>query len=556
MHLTTTILVLLLVTAMTNLAVTVVRVPLPLLQIAVGALCDLAGFHVSFDPSLFLLVFIPPLLFSDAYRIPKRELSEVGIPVIALAFGLVLFTVFGVGLFVHWLLPFVPLAAAFALAAVLSPTDAVALSGIMSGRNMPRRFMHILQGEALLNDASGLVSFNFAVAAVMAGTFSLAHAAVTFVIVAVGGVAVGALYGWAFFQLDRYVLARRAEEASIYILLVLLLPFAAYLTAGALSLSGILAAVASGLMLNLMDPFGGAHGAIRRRTFAIWSTLEFTFNGLIFLLLGLQLPAILVQGVKLTAHSGHSPWDLLLLMLIITLALVVLRFVWVVLATTVRSGVNRARGRQNGLANPGFIAICATAVAGVRGAVTLAGILSLPLLRPDGRAFPNRDFLISVAAGVIILSLLLAVLALPPLVRLVPVREPNRVDAEIEAARRSMAEGAIREIEARLPAAVGRRQGAARTAYEEAASRVLADYRLKVQGRDEDDENQEQAQEDQRAELALRLRGVRAERAEMRALRQRHAINDEAVHILIEELDLEEEALSHMARSLPQRQVV
>jgi hypothetical protein len=119
-----------------------------------------------------------------------------------------------------------------------------------------------------------------------------------------------------------------------------------------------------------------------------------------------------------------------------------------------------------------------------------------------------------------------------------------------------MAEGAIREIETRLPAALDRRQGAARASYEEAASRVLADYRLKLQGRDDDDEHQEQAQEDQRAEVALRLRGVRAERAEMRTLRQRHAINDEAVQILIEELDLEEETLSHMARALPQKQAV
>jgi CPA1 family monovalent cation:H+ antiporter len=117
-----------------------------------------------------------------------------------------------------------------------------------------------------------------------------------------------------------------------------------------------------------------------------------------------------------------------------------------------------------------------------------------------------------------------------------------------------MAEGAIRDIEGRLPAALGRRQGGARTAYEEAASRVLADYRLKIQGRTDDDENQEQAQEDQRAEIALRLRAVRAERAEMRSLRQRHAINDEAVQILLEELDLEEETLSHIARSLPQKQ--
>ncbi len=414
--------------------------------------------------------------------------------------------------------------------------------------------MHILQGEALLNDASGLVSFNFAVTAVMLGSFSLSHAALSFVVVAAGGLAVGVAYGWAFFQLDRYVLSRRAEEASIYILLVLLLPFAAYLTADALALSGILAAVASGLTLNMMDPFGGAHGAIRRRTFAIWSTLEFAFNGLIFLLLGLQLPAILVQGVALAVHSGRSPWALLLLTGVVTFALVALRFIWVVLATTLRSGISRARGKHFPM--PGFLNICATSVAGVRGAVTLAGILSLPLLLPDGRGFPNRDLLISVAAGVIILSMLLAVVALPPLIRRLPVPETNRVDTEIETARRLMAEGAIREIEARLPAGVERRQGAARTAYEEAASRVLADYRLKLQGRDDEDEHQEQAQEDQRAEVALRLRGVRAERTEMRALRQRHAINDEAVQILIEELDLEEETLSHMARALPQKQTV
>jgi CPA1 family monovalent cation:H+ antiporter len=192
----------------------------------------------------------------------------------------------------------------------------------------------------------------------------------------------------------------------------------------------------------------------------------------------------------------------------------------------------------------------------VRGAVTLAGILSLPLVMPNGHSFPNRGLLISIAAGVIILSLLLAVVALPPLLRRLPAPEVDRVEAELVTARRQMAEGAIREIEQRLPAALGRRQGAARAAYEEAASRVLSDYRLKIQGRDNDDENQEQAQEDQRVEIALRLRAVRAERTEMRALRQRHAINDEAVQMLIEELDLEEEALSHIARSLPDSQQV
>jgi Na+/H+ antiporter len=329
MHLTTVILLLLFITALTNLVVTVVRVPLPLLQIAVGAVCDALGFHVSFDPELFLLLFIPPLLFSDAYRIPKRELTQAGGPVFALAFGLVIFTVLGVGGFVHWLLPFVPLAAAFALAAVLSPTDAVALSGILNGRPIPRRFMHILQGEALLNDASGLVSFNFAVGAMAGVHFYLGEASLEFLAVAVGGIAVGAALGWGFYQLDRRVLSARAEEASVYVVFIVLLPFAAYLTAASLNLSGILAAVTAGLTLNMLDPFGGSHSAIRRRATALWSVIEFAFNGLIFLLLGLQLPSILGEGLARTVHSGRSPWALVLLIVLVTLVLLLLRFLWV-----------------------------------------------------------------------------------------------------------------------------------------------------------------------------------------------------------------------------------
>jgi Na+/H+ antiporter len=554
MHLTTTILILLFTTALSNLVVTVLRVPLPLLQIVIGAALDLTGFHVTFDPDLFLLLFIPPLLFSDAYRIPKRELTEAGIPVFALAFGLVIFTVVSVGLFIHSLLNFVPLAAAFALAAVLSPTDAVALSGILNGRALPRRFMHILQGEALLNDASGLVSFKFAVAAVVAGTFSLTDAAMNFVLVAVGGLAVGAALGWGFFQLDRNVLAKRAEEASIYVVLVLLLPFASYLLAEHLDLSGILAAVSAGLTLNLLDPFGGSHSAIRRRTFAIWSILEFSFNGLIFLLLGLQLPGILGDGVKRTIQAGYSPWQLLMVMVLITASLFVLRFIWVLLTSLLRSGVNKARGRRQAYGFPGFIPLLIATVAGVRGAVTLAGILSLPFYLPTGAPFPMRGLLICLASGVIVLSLLVAVVTLPFLMPRLRLPEMDQFETEIAAARKLMAESAINDLEERVEAGLRRRQGALqRNAYEEAAGRVLADYRLKLEGQDDGNANHERAREDQRAEIALRLRALRAERTEMRRLRQAHAINDEAVQTLIEQLDSEEEAMARIAAALPDR---
>lgn len=554
MHLTTTILILLFTTALSNLAVTVIRIPLPLLQIAIGAACDMAGFHVSFDPDLFLLLFIPPLLFADAYRIPKRELTEAGVPVFTLAFGLVIFTVVSVGLFIHSLLNFVPLAAAFALAAVLSPTDAVALSGILNGRALPRRFMHVLQGEALLNDASGLVSFKFAVAAVVAGSFSLSSAAMSFVLVAVGGLAVGGALGWCFFQLDRKLLSKRAEEASIYVILVLLLPFAAYLLAEHLELSGILAAVAAGLTLNFLDPFGGSHRAVRQRTFTIWSILEFSFNGLIFLLLGLQLPGILGDGVKRTIQAGYSPWQLLMVMLLITASLFVLRFIWVLLTSLLRTGINRARGRRHTYGFPGLVPLLIATVAGVRGAVTLAGILSLPFYLPTGAPFPMRGLLICLASGVIVLSLLVAVVTLPFLMPRLRVPEMDQFEAEIAAARRLMAENAINDLEERVEAGLKRRQGALeRNAYEAAAGRVLADYRLKLEGQDDGNENHERAREDQRAEFALRLRALRAERAEMRKLRQRHAINDEAVQILIEELDIEEEAMARIAAALPDR---
>ncbi len=318
-----------------------------------------------------------------------------------------------------------------------------------------------------------------------------------------------------------------------------------------LHLSGILAAVASGLTLNMLDPLGGSHGAVRRRANALWSILEFTFNGLIFLLLGLQLPGILGEGMRLTVQAGHSAWALVLLIGVVTLALLVLRFVWVLLASLLRSGVGHMRGRRRRVF--GIWALLLTSVAGVRGAVTLAGILSLPLFLPDGRHFPARAFLISVAAGVIVLSLLVAWAAVPPLLRRLSLPTEDRFEAELAEARRMMAERAMHDLEERMAEGAKRRDGWQRHAYEEAAGRVLADYRLRLDGRDDSSDSQEQAREDQRAEIALRLRAVRSERAEMRKLRQGHAINDEAVQILIEELDLEEEALSRASATLPPR---
>src|SRR5690606_19153829 len=209
-----------------------IKVPLPLVQIAAGAALSYGfGISVPLDPEFFFLFFIPPLLFLDGWRIPKSAFFRDVRPIITLAIGLVLFTVIGVGYFVHWMIPAVPLAAAFALAAILSPTDPVAVSAIASQSPIPSRLMHILEGESLLNDASGLVCFNFAVLAVITGAFSLVDAGLDFLQAAGGGLVAGVAVAWLTGILNRWLVAVAGEDPGTQILISLLVPFAAYMAA-------------------------------------------------------------------------------------------------------------------------------------------------------------------------------------------------------------------------------------------------------------------------------------------------------------------------------------
>lgn len=216
--------------------------PRPLVQIAMGAAIGLvAGWRVVLDPDIFFLLFLPPLLFLDGWRLPSEDLFKDRTTVLELALGLVVVTVLGMGLFIHWLLPAMPLPVAFALAAVVSPTDPIAVAAIAQRTPIPKRMMHILEGESLLNDASGLVCLRFAIAATLTGTFSLGAATFDFLWAALGGLGVGAgltwLVGWA-----KAVITRRlGEESSSQILISLLIPFGAYLVAEHLHCSGILA---------------------------------------------------------------------------------------------------------------------------------------------------------------------------------------------------------------------------------------------------------------------------------------------------------------------------
>jgi CPA1 family monovalent cation:H+ antiporter len=252
-----TVLLLLLAVVLSGSLARLSRLPLPLVQIALGAVIALSFVPtVELDPDIFFLLFLPPLLFLDGWRIPKEALFRDRATVLELALGLVVLTVVGLGWLIHLLIPAMPLAVAFALAAVVSPTDPIAVSAIAARVAIPKRMMHILEGESLLNDASGLVCMRFAVAAMLTGSFSLGAAVVTFAWVALGGVAIGVCIAWLVSKGKQAVTRALGEDTSAQILVSLLIPFGAYLGAEHFHCSGILAAVAAGVTMTFTEQSG------------------------------------------------------------------------------------------------------------------------------------------------------------------------------------------------------------------------------------------------------------------------------------------------------------
>ncbi|HEX7871299.1 MAG TPA: Na+/H+ antiporter [Sphingobium sp.] len=514
-----------------------VGIPTPLVQIGLGSLIGLAAnLRVDLDPELFLLLFLPPLLFLDGWRIPKDELLKDVSTVFELALGLVLLTVLGVGIFIHWLIPAMPLAVAFALAAVVSPTDPIAVSAIAARVPIPKRMMHILEGESLLNDASGLVCLRFAIAAALTGTFSIGQASATFVWLAVGGLAIGVAVTLAVTRAKAWISARFGEDTGSQILISLLIPFAAYILAEHVHCSGILAAVAAGVTMTFAEISRQALPVTRMRRNSVWDTIQFALNGIIFVLLGEQLPGILAaakQTVRLTDHA--NPWWLAIYVLAIMVALVALRFLWV--WVSFRLTLFRAR-EEVPYRRPDWRLVAAMSVAGVRGAITLAGVLTIPLTLNDGMAFPARDLAIFLAAGVIILSLILASVCLPLLLRdLTMPAEPSK-QAQEDQARVASAQAAIRAIEqAQHVLAEGRGDA---DVYVDTGARIMDLYRERIDSRIQPDGAMREVNRQAGVERDLRLAGLKGERDEIFKMARNRSIGSEIAQKLIRELDLAE----------------
>jgi len=512
--------------------------PLPLVQIGLGAV--IAGVFNrghALEPEMFFLLFLPPLLFLDGWRIPKQGLFRDKGVILELAFGLVVITVIGAGFLIHWMIPVMPLAVAFALAAIISPTDPVAVSSIASRAPIPKRLLHILEGESLLNDASGLVCFRFAVAAVMTGTFSLADASLTFLWVALAGLVIGVAVTLGVSTFQRWLWRRFGEEPGAALLVNLLIPFAAYLLAEEVNASGILAAVAAGITMSYVELTGRVSGSMRVQRTAVWNMLQFSFNGIMFVLLGEQLPGIVERAIATMGESGHhNAWWLLVYVLVINLALVLLRLGWVWLS--LRWSLLRARHRGEERQGTSWRIVVATSLAGVRGAITLAGVLTLPLFLPDGSAFPARDLVIFLAAAVILVSLIGASVALPRLLKGLELPADSGERKEEDLARRMASKAALAGVERKRQELVEHQSTENVQLYNDAAARVSLLYQRNLEKEQGPDADPGKVARMEQGYRQLRSAGLTAEREELFRLTRRGRISDEISRKLIRNLDL------------------
>ncbi|WP_442772127.1 Na+/H+ antiporter [Paenirhodobacter enshiensis] len=511
--------------------------PLPLIQIAIGfAVSGITGSGIRLEPDIFFLLFLPPLLFLDGWRIPKEGLfRDIG-TVLELAFGLVVFTTLGIGFLVHWLIPAIPLPVAFALAAILSPTDPVAVTAIAARVNVPRRLMHVLEGESLLNDASGLVCMRFAVAAAMTGAFSLADAAASFVWLVLAGLAIGIVVTWILTWGKNRVARDYGEDTGSQILVSLLIPFVAYLAAEKVGGSGILAAVAAGMTMSYSEQSGRALATTRIRRNAVWDMVQFALNGMMFVVLGEQLPRIVASAAQVVSETGHvSPLWMIVYVLLINVALVALRFLWVWVA--LRFSIRAALMRGDPPPAPGWRLVAATSVAGARGAITLAGILTIPFLLPDGDPFPARDLVIFLAACAIIVSLVLASVALPPLLKGLAVpAEPHERQQE-DAVRAAAATAAIEAAQAMMRTLP--RDGADNDLYAHASARLIDYYKERIAGYSaKEQSDMDRFRAAARAEREVWLAALQAEREAIYREARRNAVPDDVARRLVHEVDL------------------
>ena len=398
------------------------KVPLAFIQIVLGMILYLTPIPVefNFDSELFMVTLIAPLLFVEGVNVSRVHLRKYIKPVMMMALGLVITTVIGVGLFVHWIWPELPIGAAFEIAAILCPKDAVAVQAITNGNVFPKGAMTILEGESLLNDAAGIISFKIAVGVLVTGTFSLFDAVQQFLIASIGGAIVGLLIGMALVRFRLTLMRRGIENINMFTFIQLLTPFVTYLIAELFHASGIIAAVVAGLVHGFeRDRIAQTRTQLQMSYNHTWNILGYVLNGFVFSILGFLVPEVIVKIIK---TEPHNLLFLVVITVLVALAVYLFRFVWVYVlypyfylsVSPFQKMISKDDDDKAPEKKPkrSLYALIMT-LCGVHGTISLAIALTLPYYLANHHSFHYRNDLLFIASGMVIISLVIAQVLLP-----------------------------------------------------------------------------------------------------------------------------------------------
>jgi monovalent cation/hydrogen antiporter len=498
--------------------------PYPIIMVVGGLLLSFvpAVPDITLEPDLIFLVVLPPLLYSSAWATSWRDFRYNIFSISLLAFGLVTFTVIGVALAAPHVFPGFDWRLGLVLGAIVAPTDAIAASSIARRIGLPSRIVDILEGESLINDASGLLALEFAVGILVEKRMPTASGGLrTFVWLTAGGVAIGLAIAWIVDHFERWI-----DDGPIEVTISILVPYVAYLAAQGVHASGVLAVVSCGLLLSQRSA-GLFSPSVRIGLWSVWQSLTFILNGLVFVLIGLQFPRI-----RASIHSYHLS-TILMYGAMFSVFLILLRLAWVFpgahLSYFLRTRIGHQKERP-----PEARQVFVLGWTGMRGVVSLAAGLALPTLLKDGSPFPHRDLIIFLTFCVILVTLVLQGLTLPPLIRLLGLAGGEGPDCEELEARRIAAQAALDQLES----AKARDREESAEIYDDLANHYrhrLATLKLDASPKDLRDSERHRA---------LLLEGLGVERATAIRLRNEGRIGDNVLRRIERELDLDESRLT------------
>lgn len=390
------------------------QIPYPIFLVICGLVIGFVPnvLDIVLEPDLVFLIFLPPLLYSAAWNTSWKEFWAARRPIVLLALGLVIFTSFAVAMVAHWIIPGFTLALGFLLGGIISPPDAIAATSVLQKLNIPRRVVTILEGESLVNDASSLIVFRFALMSVLTGNFVFLHAGAEFIFVVSAGILIGLGIAFCIYLIHRFF----PTSSSIDTAISLIAPYLMYITAEHFECSGVLAVVSGGLLLSSKSGEVLSYSS-RLQMQSVWDTLVFLFNGVVFIVIGLQLPVIL--GSMDTGSVRSAIWY----SVIVSLVTILLRIAWVFPGTYLPQLFVK---KEKSVA-PGWKSVFIIAWSGMRGVVSLAAALSIPITLDNGELFPQRNLILFITFVVILFTLVIQGLSLPVIIRLLKMEPAENV---------------------------------------------------------------------------------------------------------------------------------